>query len=66
MGKYYFKTKYQMPDEQCIERCNVKNDGTMIGSYSCSKCPFHVENNMTEHEHMTWLKCSKLQDALSK
>lgn len=64
MEKYYFKTKFQTPDEECVEKCNVRTDGTMIGSYNCITCQYHVENDMNEHDEMSWLKCSRLKEAL--
>ena len=66
MERYYFKTKFQPPDVECVEPCNVKKDGTMIGSYNCIICQFHVENDMNGGDEMSWLKCSKLSEALGK
>lgn len=66
MEKYYFKTRFQPPDEECIEKCNVRKDGTMIGSYNCITCKHHVENNLDGYNEMTWLKCAKLEEAISE
>lgn len=66
MEKYYFKTRGSEPDEECIEPCKVHNNGIMIGSYSCTKCEFHKDNDMNkddEYADMSWLKCSRLKEA---
>jgi len=64
MDKYYFKTRFQAPDTECTEKCNVKSDETMIGSYACTLCTNHIENDMNENtDEMSWIKCSKIQEA---
>ena len=64
MEKYFFKTRLQIPDEECIERCNVMDNGIMIGSYKCMTCPYHVENDMNEYDEMSWIKCSRIDAAV--
>lgn len=66
MEKYYFKTIGSEPDEQCVEKCHVHDNGIMIGSYSCTKCEFHKGNDLdpdNKYSSMSWLKCSKLSEA---
>ena len=64
MEKYYFKTRGQDPDVECTEMCMVRKNGTMIGSCSCQKCEFHKENNQDEDDNISWIKCSRIEEAM--
>lgn len=55
MEKYYFKFEYG----QCIERCKVRNDGTMLGSISCQECP----NCIDVDENKEWISCCVIDKA---
>ncbi|MEO7048887.1 MAG: hypothetical protein ABI091_26530 [Ferruginibacter sp.] len=63
LEQYYFKTIGFEPDEDCIELCNVRNDGTMIGSANCLSCKHNVGNNLDEWGYFSWIKCDKLKEA---
>lgn len=63
MERYYFKTRGQEPDVDCVEKCMFKNTGTMIGSANCRVCEHHFENNENEWGDYTWLKCDKIDEA---
>lgn len=63
--------KYLFNEDQhgnCLEKCHVLNDGTMIGSVKCQECKYCI--NVAPHCEFTgsveWIVCSKLDDAISK
>jgi len=66
MERYYFKTRGSEPDEECIERCQVLNNGVMIGSYSCTLCEFNKGSDLDINDPFSltsWIICSKLSQA---
>lgn len=63
MEQYYFKTRGQEPDVDCVERCMVKDNGVMIGSVTCQECKHHKGNNQDEFGDISWIKCEKIEDA---
>lgn len=60
--KYFFKTTGQEPNEECVEKCMVKNDGTFIGSVSCQSCRFCLNSDST-YNGCTWIVCEKINEA---
>lgn len=64
--RYYFKTRGQEPDVECTERCMFRNNGICIGSAVCQECEHHFENNVDEWGCISWIKCRKINDAVSK
>lgn len=65
MNQYYFKTRGQEPDVECIERCRFKNNGTMIGSANCQECEHHIQNDADEWGSISWIKCDKINEAIN-
>jgi len=66
MEKYWFKTDNDEIHGNCIEPCQVKNDGTMIGSAKCQECEFcrGCGGKGTEFGFgPDWIQCSKLEEA---
>lgn len=65
------KEKYLFNEDQygnCLEKCNVLNDGTMIGSVKCQQCK-HCIGVATPCEltgSVEWIACSKLDKAIGK
>ena len=69
MEKYYFKTRGQEPDIECVTLCLSKNkpsEGVRIGSASCQECKCCKETDIDEWGDLTWIKCSDLSDALGR
>lgn len=64
--RYYFKTRGQEPDVECTERCMFRDNGICIGSAACQECEHHFENNVDEWGCISWIKCHKINDAVSK
>ena|SRR5690606_14076972 len=64
--RYYFKTRGQEPDVECTERCMFRDNGICIGSAACQKCEHHFENNVDEWGGISWIKCRKINEAVSK
>ena len=64
--RYYFKTRGQEPDIECTEKCMFRNSGINIGSVSCQECSYHLENDMDEWANVSWIRCSKINEAVSK
>ena len=64
--RYYFKTRGQEPDVECTERCMFKDNGICIGSAACQECEHHFENNVDEWGCISWIKCRKINEAVSK
>ncbi len=65
MEKYLFKEDQY---GNCLEKCNVLNDGTMIGSVKCQECKYCI--SVAPHCEFTgsaeWIVCSKLNEAIGK
>ena len=61
--RYYFKTRGQEPNVDCIEPCMVVNDGTMIGSAKCQNCKYHTDNNQDKYGDISWIKCERINAA---
>lgn len=69
MEKYYFKTRGQEPDVDCIEKCNSINkpsENTHIGSAMCQECKCCKETDIDEYGDLNWIKCSDLENALGR
>lgn len=66
MAKYYFKTTGTEPDVESTERCMVKNDGVMIGSVICQQCVFCTDNDKDAYGEISWIVCSKIEEATKK
>ena len=71
MKKYYFKIiktnekKYGADIFRCAEICKVLNNGTMIGSMSCTDdCKYCIDHNNWIDKGKGWIKCSKLKEAI--
>ena len=64
--RYYFKTRGQEPDVECTQRCMFRDNGICIGSAACQKCEHHFENNVDEWGCISWIKCRKINEAVSK
>lgn len=65
MEQYLFKEDQY---GNCLEKCNVLNNGTMIGSVKCRKCKNCIEH-AKECEYtgnVEWIACSKLDQAIGK
>jgi hypothetical protein len=61
LKKYYFD---QNEEGDCFEPCNVKADGTMIGSTTCQECEFCEPKDLHECRGVVrWIKCSKIDEA---
>ena len=62
MERHYFKEdRYG----SCLDKCKVKDNGTMIGSVTCQSCEF-CKSHQTPCEFtgdVHWIKCSRLKDA---
>lgn len=54
--KYYYSVNDQ---GTCFEKCNVKNDGTMIGSVMCKRC----EHCMGYRNNKDWIICKQIKEA---
>lgn len=63
MEKYYFKTKEYDTHSWSLETCNVKNDGTCLGTMSCYGCEF---NRGFGTGTGNWVKCTKIDQATGK
>jgi len=52
----------------CLEKCNVLNDGTMIGSVKCQECKYCIsKDNACEFTgSVEWIVCSRLDGARIK
>jgi len=59
MAKYYFKV---IDYSRCVERCNLRDDGTMIGSMSCQTCKLCKDSDADNN----WIDCEKLKEALNQ
>ena len=69
MQKYYFKTRGQEPDVECVTPCLSKNrpsEGVRIGSATCQECKCCKETDIDEWGDLTWIKCSDLSNALGQ
>ena len=55
--RYYFKKE---ASGLCLEVCNVLNDGTKIGSYSCSEC----RNCLQSCDSGNWIVCRVIDMAI--
>lgn len=64
--RYYFKTRGQEPDVECTERCMFRDNGICIGSAACQECEHHFKNNVDEWGCISWIKCRKINEAVSK
>lgn len=60
--------KYLFDEDQygnCLQKCSVLNNGTMIGSVKCQECKFCI--NKAEPCEFTgsveWIVCSKIDEA---
>jgi hypothetical protein len=64
--RYYFKTRGQEPNVECTQRCMFRDNGICIGSAACQECEHHFENNIDEWGCISWIKCRKINEAVSK
>lgn len=65
MEEYWFK---EDKFGNCLEKCNIKNDGTMIGSVKCQECEFSLGHDKPCKftGEINWVKCSKITEATNQ
>lgn len=66
---YYFKTRGQEPDEECIEKCQSKlkpSAGVHIGSITCQECVCCVKTDKDKYGNVSWIKCTDIANATQK
>jgi len=63
--------KYLFDEDQygnCLQKCNVLNDGTMIGSVKCQECKYCIRKDQACEftGSVQWIVCSKIDQAIGK
>jgi hypothetical protein len=62
MEQYYFKTRGDEIDVDCIEPCMVRS-GVMIGSVVCQECKHCTHSNATDIFGCSWIACERINEA---
>jgi len=44
----------------CYDRCNYKNNGIHIGSYSCQSCINYIDGSKDTVTNSPWISCPKI------
>ncbi len=58
--QWYFPRKTSFG--KCLEECNIRIDGTAIGSHSCINCVYNIAYDLSKN----LIVCRKLTEALKK
>lgn len=61
MEKYYYPTRGQEPDIECIQHCYIKE--CRIGSVVCQECENCEETGGSDGFAPEWIKCRFIEEA---